>query len=264
MKTSVSPTELEWADAISAMPVRIITLKETEFTRCEAMVARAGFRGATRSVGILGKDKRAEYSQNRDLLTLRALYEIEYGRMREAHSSMPSWGGVGCYLSHLELWKEASESDYGLFVFEADAVPFPGVFEQVKRALVGLHAKNLEIDQYVFGHFGAVESRATKVAGVRLATGRLYGLTGYYISPHGARKLLKTAFPIEVQVDSYTGYTIPELDSNVPGNSISLYGDSNNATIIVGVMGGLLVLAIFAIMFLVIKKQTPNKPEKRK
>ena len=267
------PKGAAWGSAIDAMPSRCITLEKDEYTRCERHVSAGGFRNLSRFVAIRGRDKRQELAHDRTKLTLRALYEIEHGQHREAHSSMPSWGGVGCYLSHVQLWIEARKSKHGLFVFEGDAVPSKGTFDKVKRAMMNLRAKNIEFDQYVFGHFGAVSSAPGGVADVRKATGRLYGLTGYYISPEGAHKFLKHVYPIEVQVDSYTGYLIDTEDvqiyfstqilvpqQNLGGTKIQTKyvkdseinsGAHTNALGFTGEQTGLVVVCVFLILLLI-------------
>ncbi len=194
---------------VDDIPSRIITLDETEYVRCKQHVVNGGFNNISRFNAVFGRDKRQEYLGDLSKLTIRAVYEIEHSKVREAHSSLPSWGGIGCYLSHVQLWEEAAKSQQGLFIFEADAVPKPETYKTVKSHLKKLKDKGKYVDQYVFGHCGAVSSVTSGVPGVRLATGRLYGLAGYYISPEGAMKLLKHIYPIEVQIDAYTGYMIP-------------------------------------------------------
>ncbi|CAK9035002.1 Uncharacterized protein SCF082_LOCUS21109 [Durusdinium trenchii] len=204
-----------WKWALDDMPVRIITLTEKEFSVAKKHCDAAGFKGATRFEGVLGKSVRGDLLEDRNRLSLRALHEIEHAKKREAHSSMPGWGGVGCYLSHVALWQEALRSPAGIFVFEADAVPPKATFEKVKGLLVRARAEKREVDQLVFGHFGALKHEASGVPGLREAKGRLYGLTAYYVSPQGAHRLLKFAFPMEVQVDSYTEYAMHEAGARI-------------------------------------------------
>lgn len=209
------PTGQKWEDAIDNLDSYVITLTKDEYNKSEPNIVRGGFRNVKWFQGIRGKDKRAEFLYDRSKLSFRAMYEIEHAKTREAHSSQPSWGGVGCYLSHTSLWQEARKTEYGIFIFEADAYMEKNSYAAVKQHLMNLANSKTRVDMLVFGHFGCVSYENSKLPGLLRATGRLYGLSGYYISPHGAERLLKYAFPIEVQLDSYTGYMIHEENARI-------------------------------------------------
>ena len=207
--------------SLKDVPSFVITMTEEEFQKVKQRLESAGFHDVSRFAAINGKEKRGEVINDRDKLTYRAETEIVHSSAREAHSSMPSWGGVGCYLSHVALWEMASRSPNGILVFEADVKPFANAraeFEKKLKALVehrsasatGDHGGKLP-DMFFMGGFGYSPRDKTgtpKGAGISRLTDRKYGTEAYYVSPEGARKLLKDAFPMEVQVDSYIGYKI--------------------------------------------------------
>ncbi len=59
-------------------------------------------------------------------LTPRAAYELSVGRRYPfgwVHEGIPSLGAVGCYLSHVELWKRAARRSVPTLALEQDAEP---------------------------------------------------------------------------------------------------------------------------------------------
>lgn len=206
--------------SFDSLPSYVITLTEAQFDDAKARLEEAGFGNLHRFVGINGKDKRLEITNDRSKLTYRAETEIIYANTREAHSSMPSWGGVGCYLSHVGTWEEAAKSPYGILIFEADVKPKPGArkaFEEKFMALVSHHNGQLPDLLFMSGFGKSPRVKNDTPDGISRLTDRKYGAEAYYISPAGAQKLLKDAFPMEVQVDSYIGYKILRgMEPSVP------------------------------------------------
>lgn len=220
VSVSTRPPQIDF----SSIPIRAITLKPEEFTEVNEALAKAGFKNpVTRFSGIRGADQKAALMTDRSILTLRSLYDIEFAKTRESHAAMPSWGGVGCYLSHEALWREAGKGNTGIIIVEADARPQKNAAEYAERDLINTEA--------FLGHrpdllwFASLVSPDQKqeigLSDVRRA-GRVLGAHAYFISPVGARALLSLSRPIEVQVDSYMGYAteILALDSFVSVNSL--------------------------------------------
>lgn len=154
-----------------------------------------------------GKEKQAQLKEDR-VVSVRALCEIEKMKTREAHSSLPSWGGVGCYLSHETLWHEAAASQHGIIIAEADAFPLPDAMAEATAAFDELVLRLGALpDVLHIGYFFALDSQPYE--GVTKSTrtlNRVLGLQCYYVSPRGASMFLKRSRPIEAQVDSYMGY----------------------------------------------------------
>ena len=194
--------------AFDTLPLRIITLHAPEYDTVKTAFQDTGFvNPVSRFTAVNGKERQAQLKDD-GVLSIRALCEIEKMKTREAHSSLPSWGGVGCYLSHETLWHEATASQHGIIIAEADAFPLPdamagatAAFDELVLRLGGLP------DVLHIGYFFSVDAQPYK--GVTTCTrtmNRILGLQCYYISPRGAKMLLKRSRPIEIQVDSYMGY----------------------------------------------------------
>ena len=190
------------------IPMRVISMKTSEFDTVKNKMQKAGFKNTiTHFDAVNGKEKADELRES-GIVSIRALCEIEKVITREAHSSMPSWGGVGCYLSHETLWKEAADSKEGIIILEADADPTVNAFVKSTEAFNELqkHLNGLPSVLHI-GFFFSIQNRVEKglTKSVRVVS-RLLGLSCYYISPDGAKQLLRHSRPIEVQVDSYMGY----------------------------------------------------------
>lgn len=196
---------------VDQIPARVIAMTDSEYNTVEKRLSKEGFKNISWLAGVDGKTVGPSLKSDRSKLSFRAQQEIEFSEYREAHSSLPSWGGIGCYLSHVDAWKEAEKSKTGLLVFEADAKPVPDAaakFNAIFKAFQEQHHDALP-DIFFFG--GSGSQRHTTIpksnALLRLLD-RQYGTEGYYVSPAGARKLLQDALPMEVQVDTYIGYKI--------------------------------------------------------
>lgn len=222
-------------DILEGVPGLVITLKEEEYDKAARLLRMAGFDNLTRLAGVNGKEKRHELVGDRNRLSYRAESEIMFAPVREAHSSMPSWGGPGCYLSHVAAWEQAARSPSGVIVFEADVMPFEN-----SRALFA--EKLDQLTRHRGGTPPDLLFMSTRAAtgldkldtpdGISRLTDRKYGTEAYYVSPDGARKLLRDALPMEVQVDSYMGYKILRgaiaKTGAGPGSSSNM-GSSTNA-----------------------------------
>ena len=199
---------------VDALPAYVITLKEEAFHETKKRLADGGFKNLEWFKGVNGKEMADQLRNDRNMLSFRALVEIDHAEYRECHSSLPSWGGVGCYMSHLEMWKKARDSENGIIVFEQDAVPASkDAYKNVKEVLEKLYKVNdNKLPDYVnIGGFNIPEHEEIPgVPNTVRAKGRMYGSEAYYISPEGGSKLVQNALPIEVQCDSYTGYVITQ------------------------------------------------------
>jgi GR25 family glycosyltransferase involved in LPS biosynthesis len=209
----------------AGLPVRVIAMTDEEFAAVRGSLEGAGLANpVSRFAAIRGADRRDELTRDAAAISPRALYEIEEGATRESHSSMPSWGGVGCYLSHEALWREAAASPAGLLVAEADCRAAPGAAAESARvfgevcALLGRPPELLWLGWVVV-------LEQTAEAGLKEVVrtpDRVLGTHFYYVSPAGARTLLSRSRPIEVQVDSYMGYMtkLARMDAFAPERSL--------------------------------------------
>ena len=137
----------------------------------------------------------------------RLLSQFEY---RTKHDQI-TLGGVGCYLSHLSIWKMLLESDHTHFmILEDDCVLEKDTMQRIQITLSNL------TNDFDFLFLGTVISPLKRtftdtegVGVVKLHT--VYGMHAYIISKDAVRKLFHNALPINYQLDSYVSYNNKDL-----------------------------------------------------
>ena len=125
-------------------------------------------------------------------------YLINNPSSRCSHQQLNSLGGVGCYLSHYNVWNIYKDTTQGIYVFEDDLI----LCSDFKNKL-----KMIEIPQdcdfLSFGYLGLLENPTLKGQHLTKSDTFFFGMQGYYVTSRGMKKLIAHAFPIEVHVDAY-------------------------------------------------------------
>ncbi len=169
-------------------------------------------------------------------LTPRAAYELSVGRRFPfgwVHEGIPSLGAVGCYLSHIELWKRAAERSVATLILEQDAEPAVSS-DQILSAIAHVPS---QADIAFLGHLalykpGLVEkfsSRPPQGFHRVRPTSDIFCTHAYLVTPRGARKLLEQALPINAQVDAFLRFLCTaESDISMVYHSPSLIRQHSN------------------------------------
>lgn len=112
--------------------------------------------------------------------------------------------GVGCYLSHLEVWRKAAKSNDGwALVLEDDLNIDPSVGPILKN-IPGIEKGWDFIKLSALGKVPYVQLfPLTENHFISLLLRGSTGMQGYCISAQGARKLLSKALPITLPVDTF-------------------------------------------------------------
>lgn len=133
-------------------------------------------------------------------LTDKALYEVLRAE-REGHRTKHyqlTRGGVGCYLSHVSLWRDILESDKdAALIFEDDAIMAKNIGGIMRRLHVPVDA-----DIVLLGYYcNKCNNTACGVVRVR----RFFGLHGYVITRRGIEKIMAhpDVWSIGKQIDSW-------------------------------------------------------------
>ncbi len=135
--------------------------------------------------------------------------------VRRDHEELDSAGGVGCYLSHVGVWKSFLErpEPYAI-IFEDDAIIPDGFLGDLKKAMKESTLLPEPPDLWYFSrpmpwYFtdrarnGTPNSNVWKKRGPWTTTGCAC-FTAYLISKRGAQRLVENAFPIDMHVDMYS------------------------------------------------------------
>jgi GR25 family glycosyltransferase involved in LPS biosynthesis len=136
----------------------------------------------------------------RNMISAWGKYTLLHSPSDRRHGAqLTGWGSIGCYLSHALIWLRMIEENMPYCVIFEDDVRFANNFSQTFNERirevpedadaiflgVSQNFKPIRYNRYI-NQIGAV----------------FYGLHAYIMTNKGARKFLKNAFPIEVQVDS--------------------------------------------------------------
>lgn len=130
-------------------------------------------------------------------LSRRAFLELEDRKYHHQHTGR---GSLGCYLSHLELWKDFLQSeDEFLLVFEddIDATNPMKTASNIERGLQSL----LEKRDWDIGLLGW--QMWTEKESVFRTMGLFYGTQAYIVTRKAAEFFVRDALPSEMQVDTY-------------------------------------------------------------
>ena len=127
-----------------------------------------------------------------------------------------SYGAVGCYLSHINIWKklELNNLDY-ILIFEDDTLPNFNFTDLQK--IIKTYVPN---DWDIF-LLGGKYNRCKYINNYVRKIYSFYETHAYVINKKGALKLISKAFPIKKQIDSW----LSDLTLN---NYINIYGITTN------------------------------------
>ena len=133
---------------------------------------------------------------------------------RRDHEDLNTAGGVGCYLSHVEIWKRVvtNPEPYAI-VFEDDASIPPNFLEVFTDEFEKINLLPTKPDMWAFSYawnfYYNVKGRTlphNQPENIRnnwVLNSCPGGTGGYFITKEGAKKLLNDAFPIDMHVDFY-------------------------------------------------------------
>lgn len=123
-----------------------------------------------------------------------------------------SFGGMGCALSHIRLWKKLikdTTSDF-FIIFEDDLV----VTDKFVDTMIDTYNKiqyslDPNIDLLTVAHTNRrpEDKIVTSIPGV-YKRDHFWGLFAYIINRKAAEKILRNIFPLKEQIDSYISYQI--------------------------------------------------------
>jgi len=139
------------------------------------------------------------------LLTLDAQYSFYINAFN--YDQIRSKGEVGCYLSHLGVWKDMVKNNYNNVIILEDDVFSNMSSNQINK---NLDLLPLDYDVAHLGWFSRYEGNYIKKSSNWVVPiddykrfSMIYGTFSYMLSNKGAQELIANAIPINMQVDSY-------------------------------------------------------------
>lgn len=177
---------------------------QPELARLKAAYPFERFEGVHGSSLDIQGDQRISLRTKRNIQT----------HTRRDHEELDSAGGVGCYLSHVAVWKKTLEQkEPYTIIFEDDAVIPPGFLERFQTAMkqVTLLPGLPDVWSFSYVHEYYYDSKGRPMPNA--VKENVYGpwvtnvcttFTGYFLTKRGAQRLLENVFPIDMHVDMYT------------------------------------------------------------
>ena len=146
---------------------------------------------------------------------------IRQRRRRVTHSDLSKASQVACALSHIALWEVCQAQNRPLVIMEDDVCP-PNLSERIKSATK------------VAAHITLISSATQTWDAGRTHITSFTGTGAYYLTPQGARLLLKHARPISMHVDRYIPTCIKAYNLTVfavEGSSDQLLLENTQSTL---------------------------------
>jgi glycosyl transferase family 25 len=140
-------------------------------------------------------------------------YTIQCGR--NIDSDIANEGAIGCYLSHIKLWKKLLDSDQDYFlILEDDACPVyeENIINDINIYLNTVIDADKNWDIIYLGYNKNFINKDIKINGIYSIKSIIFTTHAYIISKKGALKLLKNALPIIHQIDSYMSFMYMNRD----------------------------------------------------
>ena len=176
----------------------IISMSDTLFETAKKRLDDTALKNIKKFDAVKGSTLNT-FIADTEYVTVKAHYDITVAENRRSHAELGTINAIGCYMSHITLWKQLADSDKdGMFIFETDALCISNV---IVPTIKFLHDPETATHPHIlfFGNF----HRLDKDSPMKKIKSRFYGMQSYYITKEGAKRCLENAFPIEEQIDSY-------------------------------------------------------------
>lgn len=106
---------------------------------------------------------------------------------------------VACAMSHIKAWERIVQTNRASIVVEDD-MDIPQ--KKIKGFIQQLNGMPDDTEMYLL-YFNGINLQSKRMQRGYIDVHQFAGLMAYYLTPQGARKLLKNAFPIVFQIDTY-------------------------------------------------------------
>lgn len=108
-------------------------------------------------------------------------------------------GGLGCALSHFNLYKECIDKNYNSILIFEDDINIDTNFDTILEQVCNLDFNTFDLLYLGYHHDPNTSSHPS---GLRKVVNNIYGTFGYIITNRGANFLVNKIFPLSIQIDS--------------------------------------------------------------
>lgn len=122
-------------------------------------------------------------------------------RKQRTYGISLTYGSLACALSHYFIYKECEQAQKPYLIFEDDIIIDNNFDIDLNRVISNIADRDYDILYLGYNEIGGFAK--TQINDVLSEPrGLITGLYGYVVTPSGAKKLLKSIFPLNKQIDS--------------------------------------------------------------
>ncbi len=154
---------------------------------------------------FLGVDGQKLDIKNDDRISLYTKRNI-LSKSRRSHDELDTAGGVGCALSHIAIWQWMVDNNQEVCViFEDDAI-IPNDFIEKVNTCINQSAVLKDPKKWDLWLLGGTFEGLTQIPGETnvARVGTFVSFYSYVMTLHGAKRLLKSVYPIQGHIDVWT------------------------------------------------------------
>ena len=130
-------------------------------------------------------------------------YILKNNLARTNHEQFNKFGALGCYLSHVGIWQDAkSKGHKKILIFEDDITFENNFIEQMKKRIEYIPK---DYDVLFLDVLKCYDSKVVNKYFKKISS-LFFGTHSYIITSNAIDTMLKTIFPIDLQIDSYMSY----------------------------------------------------------
>jgi hypothetical protein len=152
-----------------------------------------GFTNINHYNAVRGENFNVEDLINNNVITARTYNELVTG-VRHEHSGTPSIGSIGCYVSHVNLWKKCVDDNLPYMVIAEDDV----VLNKLNPDEIKIIQDTFNTPNSIF--ISPIPGTITYLNDIPFS---FFGLHFYIVSNQACRNMLRNVYPIDMQVDAY-------------------------------------------------------------
>ena len=131
-------------------------------------------------------------------------YILKNNLDRTNHEQFNKFGALGCYMSHVGIWQDAKAKGHKKILVLEDDVTFENNFIEELQKRIEYIPKDYDV--LFLDVLKCYESQAVNKYFKKILS-LFFGTHSYIITSNAMDDMLKTVFPVEMQIDAYMAYS---------------------------------------------------------
>jgi GR25 family glycosyltransferase involved in LPS biosynthesis len=173
---------------------------------------RIGFKNVNHFKAVDGRKFNAKKLLEDNIISIRCYHDLVYGRTQD--SGMPSLGGIGCTMSHFNIWKYCVDKNFPYIIITEDDNKFiDGISKNDEKNI--LDCVSSENGIFVGENLNMIKS-VDSVDNIHF-----FGTQFCVVSKEACKILMYNCFPIDIQTDAYIAHIANMGYINLKGYKMS-------------------------------------------